>query len=433
MDLTAGAVIYGVPVYLEAGIDMAFEKLKQDGVITVEVINFSNSADEADKEKWALDFFKQNLLQQWFQPTLAPVTFDRQGARPPDDHDWRYFDNRRRVDHNWRGVDHERRPNDDDRQRHDCNEAFTRRDPDPRRSLSSSGAAAPTPAASGGAPAGGAASAPGGAGAPAGASAAPAAARALLQRRPAWRWRGAGIRIVRPATREVWAFPFLETAGRREARLDRRVDPETPGYDVQMTQTAESDQVTLMFLGGAEAPAVRIDGVQRDLNEARQLTSMWRPAHRFESKRLIRRGRGDRGIPALLRLRQTARGRLVGLAAIVGVREYLNNQLPARSRGFRSAPAMPMAAPGAGGPRAPTRCARGCGMRSGRRAESRSTRTRVSKATTPTRSSISNSPSVGPTWPRHHRHRRRSVRRSRTASPSHARRTAWATQTIGSH
>src|SRR5262245_5512004 len=80
VDLTAGAVIYGVPVYLEAGIDMAFEKLKQDGVISIEVINFSNAADEAENEKWALDFFKQNLLQRWFQPTLAPVTFDR---KPP--------------------------------------------------------------------------------------------------------------------------------------------------------------------------------------------------------------------------------------------------------------------------------------------------------------------------------------------------------------
>jgi hypothetical protein len=48
VDLTAGAVIYGVPVYLEAGIDMAFEKLKQDGVISVEVINYSNAADEAE-------------------------------------------------------------------------------------------------------------------------------------------------------------------------------------------------------------------------------------------------------------------------------------------------------------------------------------------------------------------------------------------------
>ena len=82
VDLTAGGPLGGVPVFLEAGIDMAFEKLKQDGVISVEVHNFSNAADEAEKEKWALDFFKQNLLQQWFQPTLAPVTFDRRPIAP---------------------------------------------------------------------------------------------------------------------------------------------------------------------------------------------------------------------------------------------------------------------------------------------------------------------------------------------------------------
>ncbi|HEY7042394.1 MAG TPA: hypothetical protein VH419_01870, partial [Nocardioidaceae bacterium] len=83
VDLSASAVIYGVPVYLEAGIDMAFEKLKQDGVIIIKVINFSDAADEADKEKWALDFFKSMLLEQWFKPTLAPVTFDQKPKTGP--------------------------------------------------------------------------------------------------------------------------------------------------------------------------------------------------------------------------------------------------------------------------------------------------------------------------------------------------------------
>src|SRR5690606_11836659 len=57
-DLSASFPVYGVPVYLEAGIDMAFEKLKQDGVISIKVTNFSDAEDEAEKEKWALDFFK---------------------------------------------------------------------------------------------------------------------------------------------------------------------------------------------------------------------------------------------------------------------------------------------------------------------------------------------------------------------------------------
>ena len=77
VDLSAGFPVYGIPVYLEAGIDMAFEKLKQEGVIAVKVINFSDAADAANKEQWALDFFKSMLLEQWFKPTLAPVTFDQ--------------------------------------------------------------------------------------------------------------------------------------------------------------------------------------------------------------------------------------------------------------------------------------------------------------------------------------------------------------------
>src|SRR5438874_1574114 len=80
VDLSVGAVIYGVPVYLDAAIDIAFEKLKQDGVISVKVINYANAADKDDKEKWALDFFKQSLLADWFKPTLPPVTFD---GKPP--------------------------------------------------------------------------------------------------------------------------------------------------------------------------------------------------------------------------------------------------------------------------------------------------------------------------------------------------------------
>lgn len=73
-------------------------------------------------------------------------------------------------------------------------------------------------------------------------------------------------------TREVWAYPFLESEGRQPGRLDFRVEPATPGYEVQMSQSAESDQVTLSFMGGTDAPAVRIDAVTQTLNSARQVT-----------------------------------------------------------------------------------------------------------------------------------------------------------------
>lgn len=58
--------------FVKAGIDAAFEKLVQDGTIQIKVLNFTGEADENEKEKWALDFFKENLLKQWFEPTLTP-------------------------------------------------------------------------------------------------------------------------------------------------------------------------------------------------------------------------------------------------------------------------------------------------------------------------------------------------------------------------
>src|SRR5206468_8930735 len=54
------------------GIDAAFEKLVQEGAIKVEVTDFTTDQDAKDKEKWALDFFKDKLLTDWFEPTLAP-------------------------------------------------------------------------------------------------------------------------------------------------------------------------------------------------------------------------------------------------------------------------------------------------------------------------------------------------------------------------
>jgi hypothetical protein len=58
--------------FVQAGIDVAFEKLKQAGVIKIEVIDFTGAPDRDEKEKWALDFFKQDILSKWFEPTLTP-------------------------------------------------------------------------------------------------------------------------------------------------------------------------------------------------------------------------------------------------------------------------------------------------------------------------------------------------------------------------
>ncbi|WP_452223648.1 hypothetical protein [Lacinutrix chionoecetis] len=60
--------------FVRAGIDAGFEKLVQDGVIEIKVINYSNQEDRATKEDWALNFFKEDLLNDWFKPTLTPGT-----------------------------------------------------------------------------------------------------------------------------------------------------------------------------------------------------------------------------------------------------------------------------------------------------------------------------------------------------------------------
>jgi hypothetical protein len=68
--------------WVRAGIDVGFEKLVADGAITIEVIDFTSEGDKDQKEKWALDFFKDNLLSKWFEPTLTPADVESRMAQP---------------------------------------------------------------------------------------------------------------------------------------------------------------------------------------------------------------------------------------------------------------------------------------------------------------------------------------------------------------
>lgn len=68
--------------WVKAGIDAAFEKFVADGIIDIQVIDFTGEADKADKEQWALDFFKDNLLAKWFEPSLSPADVESRMARP---------------------------------------------------------------------------------------------------------------------------------------------------------------------------------------------------------------------------------------------------------------------------------------------------------------------------------------------------------------
>lgn len=66
------AGLEGQVYFVRAGIDAGFEKLVEDKVIEINVINYSTEDDRMDKENWALNFFKENLLGEWFRPTLTP-------------------------------------------------------------------------------------------------------------------------------------------------------------------------------------------------------------------------------------------------------------------------------------------------------------------------------------------------------------------------
>ncbi len=68
VDLTASAYC------ISAGIDATFEKLRQDGTIKVEVVNLSTDASVEQQEQWALNLFKDQIMSQWFTPSLGPTT-----------------------------------------------------------------------------------------------------------------------------------------------------------------------------------------------------------------------------------------------------------------------------------------------------------------------------------------------------------------------
>jgi hypothetical protein len=68
VDLTGSAY------WASVGIDATFEKLRQDGVIKIEVVSLSTDASTEQQEQWALNLFKDQIMAQWFTPSLSPTT-----------------------------------------------------------------------------------------------------------------------------------------------------------------------------------------------------------------------------------------------------------------------------------------------------------------------------------------------------------------------
>jgi len=66
------ANLEGQVYMVRAGIEAGFEELVDRGIIQIKVINFSTAENRMQQENWALNFFKDKLLQDWFKPTLTP-------------------------------------------------------------------------------------------------------------------------------------------------------------------------------------------------------------------------------------------------------------------------------------------------------------------------------------------------------------------------
>jgi hypothetical protein len=66
------ASVEGQIYFLRGAIEAGLEWLVQNGAIRIEVTDFIGEKDRQEKEKWALDFFADKLLADWFRPTLTP-------------------------------------------------------------------------------------------------------------------------------------------------------------------------------------------------------------------------------------------------------------------------------------------------------------------------------------------------------------------------
>jgi hypothetical protein len=69
---------YG-PIAVAADIDLAWQRLRDEGSIRVEVINFTDDADLRHQADSAFEWFKSQLLTDFFKSSLEPPSFMRQG------------------------------------------------------------------------------------------------------------------------------------------------------------------------------------------------------------------------------------------------------------------------------------------------------------------------------------------------------------------
>ncbi|GGV07078.1 hypothetical protein GCM10010260_50910 [Streptomyces filipinensis] len=68
--------------WARVGLEAAFQRLRQSGVIHIDVKEFTTDADNDQKIQWALDTFMNHVLAQWFEPSLSPRDLPSPAPRP---------------------------------------------------------------------------------------------------------------------------------------------------------------------------------------------------------------------------------------------------------------------------------------------------------------------------------------------------------------
>src|SRR5437667_343076 len=221
------ASLSGQYYFVKATLEAGFEKLVQDGAIKIEVQNFTTDADKKDKEQWALDFFKEKLLTDWFEPTLSPGELKvklPESAGLPDP-----------VGKAVSNLTSKPASSDPSSTGQPSSKPATSED-------KGSSAKPPTPATSPAKPvadpgkAAHAETTGGGGGAAAAVAMAPAHLPAVLE------------------------------------DVKRNPDPSQAGYDIKLIPSTSGLTETITITGGATAPAVKVDKVPRTLDASRQLT-----------------------------------------------------------------------------------------------------------------------------------------------------------------
>src|SRR5581483_10939496 len=76
------ASISGQYYWFRGSIDVQIETLRQTGAIQIEVTNYTDDDDSKKKEDWAIQFFTDKLLNDWFEPTLTLGTLQGGGDLP---------------------------------------------------------------------------------------------------------------------------------------------------------------------------------------------------------------------------------------------------------------------------------------------------------------------------------------------------------------